>query len=108
MHAQSTLPVVTVAEDGRCLVVRRGDGSAYRLEAGLLWRECRSAAGTVRRMQGRAQPPIDLRIVGVAPIGRYAVNLAFSDGHDRGIYPWGFLDDLAGKPTAEDFVRPLN
>jgi DUF971 family protein len=33
-------------------------------------------------------------IVQVLPIGDYAVNLAFSDGHARGIYPWSFLFGL--------------
>jgi DUF971 family protein len=34
-------------------------------------------------------------IAEVRPVGGYAINIAFSDGHDRGIYPWSFLAQLA-------------
>jgi DUF971 family protein len=34
-------------------------------------------------------------IVRVASIGNYAVNIEFSDGHARGIYPWSYLAELA-------------
>jgi DUF971 family protein len=30
----------------------------------------------------------------LSPIGQYGVNIAFSDGHMRGIYPWAYLLDL--------------
>ena len=38
--------------------------------------------------------PIDKRGVGIAdvtPIGRYAVRIAFDDGHDTGLYTWAAL-----------------
>ncbi len=28
-------------------------------------------------------------------VGDHALNIAFSDGHDRGIYPWSYLRELA-------------
>jgi len=37
----------------------------------------------------------DLTISNVEPIGNYAVRLEFSDGHDRGIFPWAYLAELA-------------
>ena len=37
----------------------------------------------------------DLTITAVDPIGNYAVRLAFSDGHDRGIFPWPYLAEIA-------------
>ena len=45
------------------------------------------------------QPVTDPRLVrkavtAVAPIGDYAINIAFSDGHARGIYPWSYLLEL--------------
>jgi DUF971 family protein len=30
----------------------------------------------------------------IDPVGNYAVRLVFDDGHDSGIYSWGFLYDL--------------
>jgi len=32
-----------------------------------------------------------VQLSGVEPVGQYAVQLLFSDGHDRGIYPWSLL-----------------
>jgi DUF971 family protein len=37
----------------------------------------------------------DVNIVGIEPIGNYAVKLIFSDGHDTGLYSWEYLHDLA-------------
>jgi DUF971 family protein len=37
----------------------------------------------------------DLQITAIDPIGNYAVRLAFSDGHDRGIFPWPYLAEIA-------------
>lgn len=35
-----------------------------------------------------------LRIVKMQPLGNYAYNVAFSDGHDTGIYPFELLREL--------------
>ena len=37
----------------------------------------------------------DVGIVGIEPVGNYAVKLSFSDGHDTGLYSWDYLYDLA-------------
>src|SRR4030066_278189 len=37
---------------------------------------------------------INVEITGIEPVGTYAVNLAFTDGHDSGIYSWDYLHDL--------------
>lgn len=42
-----------------------------------------------------AQP---LAIVSMRPVGNYAYNIAFSDGHDTGIYSFERLRDIAGLP----------
>ena len=38
--------------------------------------------------------PHQLRITEIHPVGAYGVQLVFSDGHDRGIYPWPYLRSL--------------
>lgn len=35
-----------------------------------------------------------VNITAVEPVGNYAVRLVFDDGHDTGIYTWGYLHDL--------------
>lgn len=37
----------------------------------------------------------DVNIVGIEPVGNYAVQLVFSDGHDTGLYSWDYLYELA-------------
>jgi DUF971 family protein len=34
-------------------------------------------------------------IAEVRLVGDHALNIAFSDGHDRGIYPWSYLRELS-------------
>lgn len=42
----------------------------------------------------------DVEINGVEPVGTYAINLSFSDGHDSGIYSWAYLYDLGVNQTS--------
>lgn len=35
-----------------------------------------------------------VNIVGIEPVGLYAIKLTFSDGHDTGLYSWDYLYDL--------------
>jgi DUF971 family protein len=91
-----------LSDDGRALLLGWQQG---RLDAALLWAECPSARQRRRRLEGDAlNPPHGLAIVRVTPVGRYAVNIAFSDGHDRGIYPWSLLEELARRRRVEDFI----
>jgi len=48
------------------------------------------------------QPPVpeDIRVDGADPVGRYAVRLKFSDGHNTGLYTWQLLRQL-GEQSAE-------
>ena len=81
---------------GRALAVEWEDGSMSVLAAGVLRANCRSAGALRDRLDGCAtEPAADIAILAVEPIGRYAVNLAFSDGQARGIYPWTYLRELA-------------
>lgn len=96
---------VEVAEDGHALFIVESDGRRHTLDAALLWAECPSARGRVRREQGTHRtPPAGLAITNVRGIGSYGVNVAFSDGHDRGIYPWSYLVALVERPRIEDFL----
>ena len=72
------------------------DGSVSRLSAEQLRAQSRSA-DSVRAEIDELPPamPADLAITEILPIGAYAVNLVFSDGHRRGIFPWPYLRELA-------------
>lgn len=102
--SEMAIASVALLADGEALSIVFESGSKVELAAGHLWRACPSAAGRRRRLDGRNTAPPGLRIKSLHPVGRYAVNLGFSDGHDRGIYPWGYLLDLALQPTVDDFI----
>ena len=36
----------------------------------------------------------DVAIIGIEPVGHYAVRLIFDDGHDTGLYMWEYLHEL--------------
>jgi DUF971 family protein len=39
-------------------------------------------------------------IVGVEPVGNYALRLVFDDGHNTGLYSWSLLHELGSRATA--------
>jgi DUF971 family protein len=39
----------------------------------------------------------DVEIVSVEPVGTYAIQPRFSDGHDSGLYSWEYLYDLGAR-----------
>jgi prepilin-type processing-associated H-X9-DG protein len=39
----------------------------------------------------------DIAVTRVEPMGGYAVHIAFTDGHARGIFPWAYLRALAAE-----------
>lgn len=83
-------------ENGRVLRVRYEDGLQYDLTSEYLRVMSPSA-----EVQGhRTEDHITLggkrmcAIIGIAPVGRYAVRLTFDDLHATGIYTWGYLYEL--------------
>jgi len=64
--------------------------------ASLLREKARDANSVRFALNGWAVPAArGLTITGVEPIGNYALRLSFSDGHDRGIFPFAYLVDIA-------------
>ena len=83
---------VAVSDDLGFLDLTTAQGDAIRLTAARLRSACKCAHCIRARIDDVFPERFDgIAIVQVAPIGDYAVNLAFSDGHARGIYPWPFL-----------------
>ena len=52
----------------------------------------------------------NVAITGIEPQGNYAIKLIFSDGHDSGIYSWGYLQELCEKQREfwEDYLRRVD
>jgi DUF971 family protein len=67
-----------------------------RLGFAELRRECRCADCTAkRRACGQIEAADDIDIVAIHPLGVGALQFVFSDGHERGIYPWPYLAEIA-------------
>ncbi len=49
----------------------------------------------------------NIEVKGIEPVGSYAVQLTFSDGHDTGLYSWDYLYEL-GENYAELWDRYMS
>jgi DUF971 family protein len=98
-----------IVEEGKCLRLVLPSGEVLTVEAGLLWSHCPSALRRRQRLDDRVPPvPLGLRVSQITGMGNYALNIGFSDGHDRGVYPWSLLEQLARKPKLADFLIPAD
>lgn len=85
---------LVVRRAARRLDVAFDDGRRFEIPAGLL--RAMTPAADERGHGGPALKPLpldkpDVGIVAVTPVGRYAVRIAFDDGHDTGLYTWSAL-----------------
>jgi DUF971 family protein len=101
MHPYPTSLKLT---DDRKLLIQWSDGRTWRYSARALREACPCA--TCR--EKRSAPPPDpmslpvlskaeltpLTIAGMKPVGNYAYTIAFSDGHDTGIFSFELLREL--------------
>lgn len=78
-------------------------GGRAALPAPLLRAACRCAACVAARAQGRFSADFaGITLAQVAPFGAHGLNLSFSDGHARGVYPFAYLLALAADGAATD------
>ena len=81
---------ITAMNEGRLLEVAYDDGVTVRVTAQKLRVESPSAEvqghhpSEKRILTGKE----NVRIVGLEPVGNYAVKIVFDDGHDTGIFTW--------------------
>lgn len=65
------------------------------LPAALLRAACRCGPCRARALRGESPADLAVNLIQAEPVGAYALQLIFSDGHDRGIYPWALLHELS-------------
>ena len=53
---------------------------------------------------------INVTITNIQPVGNYAVQLTFSDGHDTGLYSWEYLYELCTHRQQywDDYLKRLH
>ncbi|MGB0660237.1 MAG: DUF971 domain-containing protein [Mangrovicoccus sp.] len=90
------LEEITTTPDGRCLRLIWCEGPETQLPADELRRNARDAT-SIRELAENGVIAIadDLRITALTEVGSYGVNVHFSDGHDRAIYPFSYLRTLS-------------
>jgi DUF971 family protein len=90
------------------LTVEYDSGERYVLPAEYLRVESPSAevqghgAGQKQILTGKA----DVTILGLEPVGNYAVRIRFDDGHDTGLFSWDYLHEL-GREQREKWAAYL-
>ena len=94
LHTGSPTPeAITVHAQSRVLEIGFSDGSNFRIPFELLRVYSPSAEvqghgpGQETLQTGKRQ----VTLTALEPVGNYAVQPAFSDGHDTGIFSWSYL-----------------
>jgi DUF971 family protein len=102
MDSAATPEQIVLAADRASLRLVWAGGEQAEISAEPLRAACRCAWCTRDHIDGNFPGSFDcITIERVSPIGDYAINMAFSDGHGRGIYPWVYLRKLALSPVAK-------
>ena len=95
---------ITADHNQHTLTISWKDGHVSTYPYNLLRKLCpcatcteeRKNANPLKLIVGPVATAVDL--VKIEPLGRYALTLAFSDGHDTGIYTYEFLRELCRCP----------
>lgn len=87
------------------LRIRWDDGDTSALPPHWLRARC-PCAGCVEEWSGKRtfgddQVALDVKPKGLLPVGNYAIQIDWSDGHTTGIYSWDYLLKLRRGPAGE-------
>ena len=90
---------ITVHSQSRVLEVTFSDGASFRIPFELMRIYSPSAEvqghGPGQEVLQTGKRKVDL--LGLEPIGNYAVQPSFSDGHDTGLFSWDYLYHLGAE-----------
>jgi ATP-binding protein involved in chromosome partitioning len=90
----------------RCLEISWSDGQQSQYEVRQLRLACCCAhcvdEWTGQKRLDQTTVPEDVHPLKIQPVGRYAIQIHWSDGHSTGIYSFQLLRDLADKAEAQN------
>ncbi|MEC7438443.1 MAG: DUF971 domain-containing protein [Pseudomonadota bacterium] len=86
---------IRLSADKQTLQIGFESGESFALSAELLRVESPSAEVQGHGASQKVTPKDkeNVKIIGIEPVGNYAVRLAFDDGHNTGIFSWDILFD---------------
>src|SRR5476649_2752535 len=94
---------IKLRQRSRVLEVSFADGSRFELPFEYL--RVHSPSAEVRGHGGGETVLVlgkeNVAVRAVEPIGHYAVRLVFDDGHNTGLYTWGYLHELGAQYAAK-------
>jgi ATP-binding protein involved in chromosome partitioning len=104
-RAKGTLtppPVLDLVDDGKTLRAAFPDGRTFDLPAEFLRVVSPSAEVQGHSASQRVTVPRKkhVKILDMKPVGNYATRLNFDDGHNTGLYTWGYLHLLGREKDA--------
>ena len=81
------------------LTVKFDDGAEFTLSAEMLRVMSPSAEVQGHSADERKTIPMKkhVKIEQMEPVGNYAIKIAFDDGHDTGLFSWGYLHELGSE-----------
>jgi DUF971 family protein len=90
---------IRLKRDERALEIDFEDGRSFRLPAELLRVESPSADVQGHHPDEKTIVPgkRNVAVVGVEPVGSYALRIIFDDGHDTGLFSWDYLYRLGAE-----------
>ena len=100
---------VRLKKEEKALEIEFDDGTIFRYPAELLRVESPSAEvqGHNPNQKVTVAGQRHVGIIGLEPIGHYALRIKFDDQHDTGIYSWSYLYEL-GRDQAEIWRSYIN
>lgn len=104
-NSDAQTPTQIEQHDARTLSIAWADGKTSLLDVRALRLAC-GCARCVDEWSGAAllspdSVPADVAPRGIHSVGRYAIQIDWSDGHDTGIYPFARLRQLADRGLLE-------
>jgi DUF971 family protein len=106
LEADTPVPTgVVLHTASRVLELQYADGASYRLPFELLrvWSPSAEVRGHGPGQETLQTGKREIGIAALEPVGHYALKPSFTDGHDTGIYDWGWLYELATRQ--DDYWR---
>ncbi len=102
---------ITLHQQSRELEIAFADGSRFRFPYEFL--RVHSPSAEVRG-HGPGQEVLqtgkqEVKVLGIEPVGSYAIKIEFDDGHDSGLYTWEYLQHLGRQQAAlwHDYLRRM-